>query len=320
MFLLSVVRLAGTIIIGCGGNGRYVASRLAGEGYAAFSIDWAKADLSILPPGVLESEVRAKYDFVHEQLIAHRNEILLNMRGASQVILFVSLGGAFGSASVNVISGCARELGIRIVSIMTIPFEFELTRSAVLYAVPSLVSSFDRSFIFDFQYAGQANDIEFKLQNTHMLESLSDVVKLILEILDCGPFMSTFPASAYTFSRGEAPSILDSCELAESKPAFDRSFIKDWKLIVCPDGNPGRDKMDDLLRLVADRCGIVPDVIPGSDDGTGATVFFPLSFRSVLLPFAALAYEFGGIAEYSHDSEVLVFCGDGAPHHPAEHY
>lgn len=312
--------MAGTIIIGCGGNGRYVASRLAGKGYAAFSIDWTKADLSILPPGVLESEVRAKYDFVHEQLIAHRNEILLNMCGASQVILFASLGGAFGSASVNVISGCARELGIRIVSMMTIPFEFEWNRRpAVMYALPTLVDAFDKSFLVDPQYS-TVNNKMFEDVMSRSTDTLADVLEIIFKIMDEGPFMSTFPAKAYTFSYSNAPSLASSCEMAESKPFFDRAYIKDWKLIVCPNGNPDHETVNLISRSVADRCGIVPDVIPGSDDGTGATVFFPLSFRSVLLPFAALAYEFGGISEYSHDSEVFVFRGDGASHHPAEHY
>ena len=265
------------LVIGCGSKGRSVASRLAEDGYPTFTIDWRNADLSLLLPGISEEKVRMKPDYAHEQLAAHRNEILLNMRGVSQVILLTSPGGALGSASVMMISGCAKELGIRMVSLFTVPFEFEgIRRPAVLYALPALINEVDCTFVMDLQTPISESTM-FSSVMTDFDDLYLEIARMILGFMDNFPFSTTFTAKSYTFSRSVDSSVTKSFEKAVVNPLFNRDYIKDWNLVIRTDSFLSSEQMNDLHRSVADRCGQVSHIVSGAGKGPGVTVFFPLA-------------------------------------------
>ena len=272
--------MPGTLVIGCGGPGRSSVRRLASEGYRSLSIDWLNSDLDLLPPEMEEADIKSDSETAERLLRNRHNEISLNMKGFSEVVLLTNLGGTLGSVCAPVISECAKENGCRFIVVLTIPFAFEESRrDAALAALPSISACADRTFVMDLQYSGVASMV--------VSDALAAVdglfciaARTVSDLIGSIPFMSTFVDPVYSFSRGFGESQMLSLEKAIRNPFFDVEHVTSWKLVICADGPVGDLDRESMIGKVTGMNGALPQIIEGKGIGNGLTVFIPIFLQT----------------------------------------
>ena len=268
--------MAGTLVVGCGGPGRSSVQRLASEGYTCLTVDWTNADLELLPPELTEAEAKSDSETAERLLRVRRNEISLNMKGFSEVVLLTNLGGALGSVCIPLISECAKENDCRFIVVLTIPFAFEETRrEAALAVLPSISSLADRTFVMDLQYSG--------VDSMVLSDALAAVdglfciaARTVSDLIGSIPFMSTFTDRMYSFSRGYGDTQLESLDACIRKPFFNVSRATNWKLVICSDGPVGDLEREAITATATRMNGALPQIIEGRGTGSGLTVFIPI--------------------------------------------
>lgn len=310
-----------TVVVGCGGGGCGTVSQITTlSDVPAFTINAANADVVVPVRNGGAESFKGRRDAAYSGALNMRAEISSRISGFGNVIAVATLGGGAGFGIVYALSQCAKEAGANFVAAVTIPFAFETDRRPAAEREAEAATRFaDRVIVMDMQRLVDMGGLGMGAGRAIAAADLmvSNAVITIARLLEGTPFFSTMTQKSYSFSYGDGSCVAKSVEAAMSQPMFELDPAE-GKAVICLDARVDPREAEHVARLVADRTGIVPEVIQGeAPGGFGATVFMPVSLRS--LP-SATAYELDGVAEDAHDGVVLVLRGDGAAHHPAEHH
>ena len=271
--------MSGSLVIGCGGSGVRVVDSLRAA-RPCLTINWGNEpdiDLSLAVP---QGSDRLDPSVVAEALSSCRERICSAMSGHSEAVLVASPGGTVANASMECISQCARELGMRFIMLLTVPFEFEdERRPEVLSNLPVYAGMCDRLFVHDLQYSGEITKLRADSALVAVDGLTSTVACLLSGLIGSIPFYSTFVSKVYSLSRGHSDNILESYEEAHANPRFSPDLVGN-KIVICTD-SPMDDMFSEALQShVTNETGSVPEMIIGKGEGNGITVFVPICLRT----------------------------------------
>ena len=201
--------------------------------------------------------------------------------GARVVFVYAMLGGESGTGMMARVIECARRSGCRTVALAGIPWRPEVDRRLkALQALDGIASSADRTFLMDVDTVAVINgdsrpDSFFRVltRTSYMaMDSLTSIVD--------GPFFSTFPEKAYTFSYVNDMDPASAVERALGATAFptDPAY---GKLIVTVSSGFGTAQIEQIFHTVVSNTGIIPDIVKRDDrEDTKVLVFLPVRLIS----------------------------------------
>jgi Cell division GTPase len=271
-----------TLVIGCGGAGCNTVSRIDAD------IPVLKMNTGSHGPDVkismADSNVegcRGDPDLGWALAFDCKDEIKKEMEGYKNIIVTAGLGGGTGSGAIPVISECARELGSKMISVVSIPMSFEKERrTRAVLQMEKVIEMSDRTVMFDIDRMPTMGGGPLKISDAIRSadEMMKEAIERVVNMLD-GPFFSTLSKSVYTvaYSAGEDPAntaliAMDLC-LFETDPGR-------GKIIVTSDSVISGAEEDMIMRLICDRTGIMPEVFQGREtNGHGMMLFIPISSR-----------------------------------------
>ncbi len=274
-----MVHMPGTLVIGCGGPGRRAVARLDDPDFTYLTIDWNDSDIVLLRPGETEDSVKGDRDLVRARFLDHMEELSSIVSEFPQVVLATSPASPIGRTSVEVVSQCARSSEKRFIAVLIVPFVFEeKRREETLSILPGMVSLSDRAFVLDMQESGEMTDIISDAIGA-IDGFCGSAIHRIAGIVGSIPFMSTFTAPMYFFRRGEGRSVSESFANAMARK-IEAPWSADGGMVVVTDAPLDHEAAKQAVQEIARGYGRIPEIVQGSGDGTGVTVFISISLRT----------------------------------------
>ena len=275
-----------TIVIGCGGAGCNTVSRIENEATSIVKMN-AGSNRSDVQISMAKGDVdgcRGDPDLGWALAYDSKEDIKNAIEHYDNIIVTAGLGGGTGSGAIPVIAECAREENMKLVSVVSIPMPFEVTRrTRALLQMKAVIEVSDRTILFDIgrmpEMGGGAMRISSAIASAD--EMMKEVIVRVKSMLN-GPFFSLLSEKAYTvaYSLGSDP--VRTVIRAMDAPLF-KTDLNCGKIIVTSDSSISRSESGALTQEVCSRTGIVPDVVPGDTDGDhGILLFIPISSRSEL--------------------------------------
>lgn len=265
--------MANTLIIGYGGFGAGCV-----RSYSRL-FSW--------PAVILDThEVEQNSDEVYLDLVELSSDETLDskrlcniMSGYRNILLVSSLGGESFSYAYQRIINSARSLDLPVISLCTMPYIFETDRrSRAIDNLKVLSGSASNLFIIDSQKTIQEDCApgDF-LEKTKGF--LVNTMKILINLLECGPFYSYCSDPIYTLALGSAPILTDAIHDALDRPLFDLKSIS-GKVLICADAVADSTEMDEITSYLVQRCSALPEFIGKAGMGDhDVIIFVPISFR-----------------------------------------
>lgn len=204
------------------------------------------------------------------------------LEGKRVVILFSTLGGFSGTGMQTEIASLAKGMGVKVISVLQLPMKLEKERrQRAIETVNAIQFSVDRIIIMDMDTSvsnrqdSQAKFRAFFRSNGHRISSAIEAVISMLE----GPFFSTFPEKAYTYSyvTEDDPRVAVDVALRSSEFPTNPAL---GKIIVTVSSTFESALFDGIEDDVVSRTGIMPELINRDDsDDTKILVFLPVRIR-----------------------------------------
>lgn len=266
------------LVLGCGGSGcRFVSNLTASPDTTVLTINDSDADICI----GLEHGFHGDSDSAFNSLMRYCDSLIDLFSDYSLIFSMSSLGGAIGAGAIEAIYRCSQEAGIPYIPIVTLPFLFESERrKKALEVFDRLYEISDRSVVIDLQtILKSVPDIGIDDISEMVGSKMANVVEIIRYLVPRVPFYSIFDNRSYAIGYALTSSTERSVREALSMPFFDTGSDV-GKLILCLDGDPGKEYIEYLREKVTGMTGICPEIIPGRSEMVhGVTVFVPIVFR-----------------------------------------
>jgi hypothetical protein len=110
---------------------------------------------------------------------------------------------------------------------------------------------------------------------------MKEAIVRIYGMLD-GPFFSTLSEKVYTIAYRSSQDPVEAAVSAMNEYLFDAD-PNYGKIIVTSDSKIRRSDADNISVTISNMTGIIPEVVPGTEeDGHGVMLFIPISYRSLL--------------------------------------
>ena len=192
--------------------------------------------------------------------------------------VYAILGGDMGAVLMSEATRRAREAGCRVVAVAGIPWENADRRERAMALLPKVMGESDRTLVSDGLAVVRLLDGE-GLSLDDVLRAHGAVMSAALDSLAQiaeGPFFSTLPERAYTYSYVTDPDPVRAVERAMGATAFptDPSY---GKMAVTVSSSFGLARVEEITEAVASRTGIIPEVFKRGDSDDGKVlVFLPL--------------------------------------------
>ncbi len=184
------------------------------------------------------------------------------LEGYRNILLVSSLGGASFADAYEVLSNSAKALGISTISVCTIPYVFETERRARAMDNLSLLSESAHSmFVLDSQKTIFDDGPPTEFMN-RTCDFISDVLDILVPLIENSPFKSFCSESLYTFSITESLVPADAVNEGLAHPYFDLQRIA-GKVIVCTGHELGEMETEQVQSAVTAAAGVLPEIISG---------------------------------------------------------
>lgn len=180
-----------TLVMGLGGAGMNIASRVKQElGCDILAVNTNAATLASSPfdqrlqIGASSREGKPAQSVHRGQLAAEESleDLRYSIRGADRLILLTGLGGGTASGASPVIVDLALEMGIEVIMVATLPFDFEKPqRAAAQEALALLEKKNIRLILHDHAKALQPGKALLDYYNKASADIAVDVQKLLAE-------------------------------------------------------------------------------------------------------------------------------------------
>jgi Cell division GTPase len=271
-----------TLVIGCGGAGCNTVSRIGAD------IPILKMNTGSQDPDVkismADSNVggcRGDSDLGWALASDYKDDIKKEMKGYKNIIVTAGLGGGTGSGAIPVISECARELGSKMISVVSIPMSFEKERrTRAIRQMEKVIEISDRTVLFDIDRMPSMGGGPLKISDA--IRSADEMMKEAIEraanMLE-GPFFSTLSKNVYTVAYSAGGDPARTALIAMDHYLFDTNPDR-GKVIVTSDSVISGSEEETIMGSICDRTGIMPEVISGREtNGHGIMLFIPISSR-----------------------------------------
>lgn len=180
-----------TLVMGLGGAGMNIASRVKQElGCDILAVNTNATTLAASPfnqrlqIGISVCDGKAAKSVLRGQLAAEESleDLRYSIRGADRLILLSGLGGGTATGASQVIIDLALEMGIEVILVATLPFEFEgPQRAAALEALPKLEQKNIKLILHDHSKALQPGKALTDYYNQASAAIAKDVEKLLTD-------------------------------------------------------------------------------------------------------------------------------------------
>lgn len=259
------------VLVVCGG----AAGRIV-NGHSPHSIPIVKAH----PAGAAERQVDDP-DLALPIASCNHDALCARFEGLRVVVIFTVLGGHSGTAAYSEVIGCAREMGCKVVMVAGLPLEFEATRNNAFNQAASCFDRVDRMFIVDYAALFQINmrnssdrcklDAFFRICEYSVTFAIDNLAS-ILE----GPFFSTFPERAYTFSYVNTLRPGDAAGIAVDVAPYSVD-PSNGKMVITVGSGFRSVEIDAIVDSVVSKTGIMPDIVFRDDlEDNKYVVFLPV--------------------------------------------
>jgi len=273
-----------TIVIGCGGGGCNVVSGIDGIPKALINTDSSE----IVPDIILfEGTIGCRGDVNLGWALAtdSKDEISKAIDGFENVIVSAGLGGGTGSGVIPVIAECAKEKGMRMISIVTLPMRFEESRRAfALRQLKEICLQSDCTVVMDLDYTIKM-DAKGKMAIPDLMRVVDDILRIAINGLAMslsGPFDETYTEKVYTISHSKSDSAVKSALEALNIPLH-RANIGYGRIVVLCDKGITLNDASEICKGISDVTGTFPELIHGMEKGEGHStmLFIPISSLSL---------------------------------------
>lgn len=275
-----------TIVVGCGGAGCSTVSHLGSvSDIRAVTVNVGNADpnVTIRMTDAEVSDCRGDQDLGWALASDYADEIKDAISGYSNVIVVAGMGGGTGSGTVPVVLECAKDAGMRSVSVLYIPMQFESERrSRAVSQIQDVLGMSDCTIVMDIGalQSGGGGFLPIK-KAIFAAEEIACESVIRLEAMLDGPFLSFFSEKLYTVSYASSGSFASSIRNALGSPLFDTD-LRHGKIIAITDATLTGYERSIISDTVCGRTGIMPEVVPGKDaEGHGMMLFIPISSRAL---------------------------------------
>ncbi len=206
------------------------------------------------------------------------------LRGVRVSMAFAMLGSKSGTESLLTVADCARNSGCKVISIVGIPWEAEPDhRDKAMQVLGDVLERSDRTFLMDVQTIAELR-VEEMDPNPYSFFKTSEyalgfAIRILAGMTD-GPFFSTLPEKAYTFSYVNDIDPAEAVQRALGATVFptDPAY---GKLIVTVSSGFGTAQIEQIFHTVVSNTGIIPDIVKRDDrEDTKVLVFLPVRLTS----------------------------------------
>lgn len=203
------------------------------------------------------------------------------LAGVRVAFVYAMLGGESGSAMLPHVVECARQSGCRVIAVAGLPHPLERERrERAIETLDSIRGIADRIFLMDM---GMFEKINGGVKIDSSLRVIGHTISLSMDNLAAivdGPFFSTFPEPAYTFSYVNDIDPAEAVQRALGATVFhtDPAY---GKLIVTVSSGFGTAQIEQIFHTVVSNTGIIPDIVKRDDrEDTKVLVFLPVRLTS----------------------------------------
>lgn len=261
-----------TLVVGCGGAGSNVVRNLKFSNKLLINTD-SESDIPMVPKDVkgtkgdsfIGRSLAEDYSGTMDEIISEYDNI----------IIFAGLGGGTGTGMAPLLAERASLAGVRAVTIVSIPMEFEGRHTKAKEALNELISIADRIVLLDMDIiASRSQSGVFEEIISQVDNAGREIILRIVEMMH-GPLFSILSEKAYTvsFVKGNTPEekisfALDN-PLYHADPTYGKAVIHTDK-----ENYRHRDRISDV---VCSKSGIIPEII--NSDMDGMMVFIPVPSR-----------------------------------------
>ena len=209
---------------------------------------------------------------------ANANSVSKLFEGRRIALVYSEIGGGTASGMMPAIIECARSSGCKVVSVVSLPMEFEeARRERALRVLPEIVGKSDRTFIMDRESLNRRPHLKAVNLMQMTMRTMVFVINSLREQLE-GPFFSTFSQSAYTFSYLSSDDPAEIVEAAES--TVFATDPNEGKLIILTGSGYELAKREQVRDAVVAQSGILPEIITrGDPDDTKFLVYASVKLR-----------------------------------------
>lgn len=261
-----------TLVVGCGGAGSNVVRILNFPNKALINTD-SESDIPMVPENVKGTKGDS---FVGRSLAEDYSDNIDKMiLRYDNLIIFAGLGGGTGTGIVPLLVERASTAGIRTVTIVSVPMEFEGRHIKAQEVLKELIGTADRIVLMDMNIIASRSQSDIFEETILEADNIArEIIFRISEMLE-GPFFSIFSEKVYTasFTKGntseEKISYVLKNPLYAADSAYGKAVIHTDSESYCYSGI-----MSDAVCSIS---GIIPEVIHSDMDGT--MVFIPISSR-----------------------------------------
>ncbi|MDR0888198.1 MAG: hypothetical protein LBM39_03320 [Candidatus Methanoplasma sp.] len=211
----------------------------------------------------------------------YKEDIKRYLNGYTDVIVTAGLGGGTGSGVIPVIAECAKEYGIRLISVVSIPMPFETARrEKAMTQMKEIIRLSDRTILLDIGRILELGDMQISAAISTANDIMMEAIVRCDEMLN-GPFFSLLIEKVYTVAYSADLDPVRAVNDAMEKSMFDTD-PNYGKIIVSTDGKLSEGDEEAVVKAIGDKTGIIPDTVAGSGDREGMLLFIPMSYRSLL--------------------------------------
>lgn len=274
-----------TLVIGSGGAGSNTVMRIdPALGIPVITINTGNHGSTISMADGNVSGCRGDPDLGWALAYDYKDEIMKNISGYSNIIVTAGLGGGTGSGTIPIIEECVKESGARMISVVSIPMPFEVSRrDTAIRQMKKVIQISDRTILFDIgkmpSRGGGSLPISKAISSAD--EMMKESIVRIYNMLN-GPFFSTLSEKVYTIAYRSAKDPLKAATSAMDEYLFDADPSY-GKIIVTSDSRISKMDSESISKEVIGRTGIMPEIVSGNDDDDhGMMLFIPISYRSLL--------------------------------------
>ncbi|AIZ57056.1 cell division protein FtsZ 1 [Candidatus Methanoplasma termitum] len=279
--------LAGrTLVIGSGGAGQRIVSMIPGErNIAVVTINTGDHGSTIsMADGSGVDGCRGDMNLGWALANDYKGEISRSLSGYANIIVTAGLGGGTGSGTIPVIEECAKDIGARLISVVSIPMPFEgVRRDNAMSQMKKIIQISDRTIIFDIGKMPQRGGGSLTINEAISLadEMMKEAIVRICEMLD-GPFFSTLSERVYTIAFRSSKDPVKGVLAAMDEHLFDAD-PNYGKIIVTSDAKISRADKEAISKTIGDKTGIIPEIVSGNHgDDHRVLLFIPISYLSLL--------------------------------------
>lgn len=261
-----------TLVVGCGGAGSNVVRNLNVSNKILINTD-NESDILMVPDNVKGTRGDI---FVGRSLAEDYSNVIDKIISKyDNLIIFAGLGGGTGTGMAPLLAERSAVAGVRTVSVVSLPMEFEGRHIKAKEALNELIGTSDRLFLLDMNIIASRSKSDVFEETISEADNIArEIILRIAEMMN-GPFFSIFSEKMYSasFAKGNTPEEKISYALGNSFYVIDPTY---GKVVIHADSESynQRERISDAICAIS---GIIPEVISSNMDGM--MVFIPVSLK-----------------------------------------